>query len=728
MKIVQRLSLVILLLIAVNALAEQDEGELLQFPYSIENHQLTAVLDIDKHTIDASDLLTLKREIKKQTSLDLLLRSSLNVTEVKINDNPVEFTIISDVDPSKYEDDVTDDERAYYSRTQGVQVSLTEEIAKLKEINLEIVYAGVIDDKVASSEFSREYVTDQITGVVSRDGIYLGANAIFYPTLPKQIFTYSLEVTVQEPFQCITEGAFKNAVSEDGLRTETWVCEHPMDSFHIIGGQYQVSTIEHNGIEISTYFFPEQADLSERYLDACKGYIDLYTELIDPYPFEKFVVVDNFFASGYGMPSFTLLGSQVLRLPFIIYTSLGHEICHNWWGNSVYVDYESGNWCEGLTVYCADYLYKERKSQEDAQEYRVGVLRDYSAYTGASNDFPLVQFRERHNPAQRAVGYGKGAMTFHMLRKYVGEDDFWRSLRRFKHDNIWTHASWADVRKAFEKESALKLRWFFDQWLTRTGAPEIAIADPMKQNNGEFWEVTFTLNQMQAGEPYVLDIPVVIHGEKQDAHLQAGVREKSETITLKSIFEPTSFSVDPNFDIFRRLALDEVAPTLADVFGKSELVIVLPGMASDSLLAAYQALAEELMPRNSEAAKIVSDREFFAGDIKSGSVIFLGKPSENQAIPAAWLTNDQWQIFDESIQVTGNNYDDAHTSFFAVERSPENPEIAVGYFCAFSAEDIPKISRKLRHYGKYSYLVFEAEKKVLAGNWKISDSPLTYQF
>ena len=56
------------------------------------------------------------------------------------------------------------------------------------------------------------------------------------------------------------------------------------------------------------------------------------------------------------MPSFTLLGAKVIRLPFIVSSSYPHEILHNWWGNGVFVDVQQGNWCEGLTAYLADHL------------------------------------------------------------------------------------------------------------------------------------------------------------------------------------------------------------------------------------------------------------------------------------------------------------------------------------------------------------------------------------
>ncbi len=69
--------------------------------------------------------------------------------------------------------------------------------------------------------------------------------------------------------------------------------------------------------------------------------------------------MENINPTGFGMPTFTLLGTQVLRLPFIKETSLGHEILHSWFGNSIEVRLDSGNWCEGLTTYLADMAYRE---------------------------------------------------------------------------------------------------------------------------------------------------------------------------------------------------------------------------------------------------------------------------------------------------------------------------------------------------------------------------------
>jgi hypothetical protein len=145
-------------------------------------------------------------------------------------------------------------------------------------------------------------------------------------------------------------------------------------------------------------------------------HIGRYEALHGPYPFAKFAVVENFFPTGYGFPSFTLLGSRVLRLPFIPDTSLRHEVAHCWWGNGVFVDANGGNWCEGLTTYVADYLSKEEHSFEEARGYRLRTLEKYALLAAGAQDFPLSTFRSRYNPASQAVGYGKAMFVFHMMR------------------------------------------------------------------------------------------------------------------------------------------------------------------------------------------------------------------------------------------------------------------------------------------------------------------------
>jgi hypothetical protein len=182
-----------------------------------------------------------------------------------------------------------------------------------------------------------------------------------------------------------------------------------VDEITLVGGPLVVYREAAGAVEALVYLRQKDDALAAKYLQATAQYVEMYRGLIGPYPYGKFALVENFWETGYGMPSYTLLGPQVIRFPFILTSSYPHEILHNWWGNSVFVDYESGNWCEGLTAYMADHLIQEQRGA--GEDYRRDTLQKYRSYVREGRDFPLTEFRSRHSAATEAVGYGKTLMS-----------------------------------------------------------------------------------------------------------------------------------------------------------------------------------------------------------------------------------------------------------------------------------------------------------------------------
>ncbi|MDZ7814662.1 MAG: M1 family aminopeptidase [Planctomycetota bacterium] len=112
--------------------------------------------------------------------------------------------------------------------------------------------------------------------------------------------------------------------------------------------------------------------------------------------------------------------------------ALGHEIVHNWWGNGVFVDWEKGNWCEGLTTYCANYYWLELQhgvNSPEAVEYRRKALQRYKIYVTEENDYEPVNFTSKKEETDNEVGYTKMMMFFHQLRLVVGRETFFSALR-----------------------------------------------------------------------------------------------------------------------------------------------------------------------------------------------------------------------------------------------------------------------------------------------------------
>jgi aminopeptidase N len=73
----------------------------------------------------------------------------------------------------------------------------------------------------------------------------------------------------------------------------------------------------------------------------------------------------------------------------------------------------------------------------------------------------------------RALVYDKGAAVLHMLRRLVGDDAFFRGLRRFY--TLWRFrkAGTEDLRTIFEAETKGSLEPFFDGWIYGQDIPRI---------------------------------------------------------------------------------------------------------------------------------------------------------------------------------------------------------------------------------------------------------------
>ena len=205
----------------------------------------------------------------------------------------------------------------------------TLEIKPAEDGVLEVRYEGVF--KGGLPQGNRNFGV--ISSTIDERGISL--TGMWHP-LPEGLARWKLTALLPSGYEAISEADRITKVKKDGGTLFSFDLPHPVDGLSLVAtDRYEVTSDLIGDRELYAYFFKEDRELAKTYLQYAKKYFELYEKMLTPYPYKRFSIVENFLSTGYSMPSFTLLGQDVVRLPFIVETSLGHEILHQWFGNSV---------------------------------------------------------------------------------------------------------------------------------------------------------------------------------------------------------------------------------------------------------------------------------------------------------------------------------------------------------------------------------------------------------
>ena len=521
------------------------------------------------------------------------------------------------------------------------------------------------------------------SNMISETGITLIDR--WYPVADHEMF-FKLTAHIPVNFEAVSEADEIIAFLINDTKQVTFRFPHPLYSINFIAGPYIVAQEGFGeGKSLVAYFFPEDEGLVSGYLAKARKFLERYEEMLGPYPYSRFSIVENRLPTGFAMPTFTLLGQSVVRLPFIVDTSLGHEILHAWFGNGVRMSPQEGNWVEGLTTYLADQSFAADEGRET--QYRKEQLVKYQSYVRPDMDLFLRNFSNvGHGDTKgqpiRAVGYNKSSMFFHMLRNKLGPDVFTASLQDFYKRSKFKTAGWTDLQTSFESVSGMDLEGFFTQWLDKNDVPVLAVEQPEIINRDGYPVLHFSIVQKN-DKPYVLDIPVLIKTSTDEIHKTLSVSEPRSPFEIPLPSVPHTLIIDPGYDLMRQLGPSELPPVWSQFLGAANKVAVLPSEEHRSL---YKSLLEQL--EESEVRVLLQD-EVTDKDLVENSLLFLGtEGSSSRSLfaqpnhPAAGFTLD-------------------------VRVNPLNTAQVAVLVSASDAEQTEKAGPKLRHYGKYSYISFK---------------------
>jgi hypothetical protein len=539
--------------------------------------------------------------------------------------------------------------------------------------------------------------------LIGPEGSYLPAGSGWLPGIGSGRVTYTLIISVPHGSRAVATG---DLIAEEdtgnGYRA-AFAAAYPSEPPTVFAGPYVVKELRRDGILLRTYFHPELTELADDYLDRSAGYLERFQNRIGPYPFDDFFVISSPLPVGLGFRNLTYVGRRVLPLPFMRGRSLAHEILHNWWGNGVYVDYGTGNWSEGLTTYMADYALAAEQRHGEAREMRLTWLRDFAALP-PEWDFPLAAFTARQHQASQVIGYDKAAFVFHMLHGEIGAAAFAAGIRLFWQRNRFLTAGWSDLRRAFEDASARDLSRFFEQWVQRPGAPRLELVAARPGIGSAGHRVLVTLGQDVPA--YDLRVPIAVDTADgvTDTVVALTGRQRSTKIEVGGL--PLAVSVDPDYQVFRRLAPEETPPILRELTLAPSTTVVV-ATETDEADAAARVLATRLLDR---AVRFAAPA---AAEADGAPLLVIGtRPTVGRVMAETGLGT-----LPEILAGHG-------TAQVWAGRRPDGRVFAV--VAADDADALTTLNRPLPHYGQMSYLAFDGAKALLKGIWPAGESPLRH--
>ncbi|MGD9933157.1 MAG: M1 family aminopeptidase [Dehalococcoidia bacterium] len=303
---------------------------------------------------------------------------------------------------------------------------------------------------------------------------------------PGQKHSFELIVTVPGSWYALSNGSMvSDRANADGTRTFHWRQDKPLPTYlmTLAAGEFKRIDASRVGLPIDYIVESKDEEDGQRTFANTPEMISLFESISGvAYPWDKYsqVVVRDFVFGGMENTSATTMTHNILfdakaAIDFTSDPLISHELAHMWWGDLLTCRHWSHGWLnEGFATYF-EMLWDEHHLGMD--EYRQGAITNTELYLSERYRRPIVSnvFREPIDLFDRHL-YEKGSLVLHMLRLLLGDEAFFRALRRYCGENQHRSVMTSDLIDAIRAETGKDLEWFFDQWVFKPGHPKLKVS------------------------------------------------------------------------------------------------------------------------------------------------------------------------------------------------------------------------------------------------------------
>ena len=382
------------------------------------------------------------------------------------------------------------------------------------------------------------------------------SNSVWMPTIdkPNQKSTEEIYMTVPAKYVTLSNGKLiSQKKNTDDTRTDYWKMDlpHAPYLFFMGVGDFAIIKDSYKGKEVNYYVEKKEAPYAKGVFGNTPEMIQFFsTKLGVEYPWAKYSqMVGRDYISG-AMENTTATlhqesayqNSRQLTDGNAWEETIAHELFHQWFGDLVTAESWSNLTLNESFANYSEYLWDEFKYGKDAaDEHNLENMMGY-LQSGSENK-NLVRFKYADKEEMfDAVSYNKGGRILHMLRNYVGDEAFFKSLNNYLTTNKFKTGEAHQLRLAFEEITGKDLNWFWNQWYYGSGQPKVEIKYYFHEEDKK---VSVYIKQIQP-EDKVFKLPIAIDVYTGSAKKRYNVwmNNRLDSFAFSSNIKPDLVNVD----------------------------------------------------------------------------------------------------------------------------------------------------------------------------------------
>lgn len=384
------------------------------------------------------------------------------------------------------------------------------------------------------------------------------SSSVWFPTIdrPNERMTQEICMTVDKKYVTLSNGELQFSIeNDDNTRTDCWKMNLPHAPYlsMIMVGEFSIVKDTWRDKEVNYYVEKEYEPYAKAIFGNTPEMLEFFSNRLGvEFVWNKYsqVVARDYVSGAMENTTAALFGEFMQRTDRELLDKnyeyvVSHELFHEWFGDLVTCE----SWSniplnESFATY-GEYLWEEYKYGLDAADYHSAESRDGYMEEAEDKQENLIRFYYKDKEDMfDAHSYNKGGQILHMLRKYVGDDAFFASLKLYLETNKFTSVEVHNLRLAFEQVTGEDLNWFFDQWFLSSGHPNLMIKQTYDVANKKAKVQIKQIQDLSTTPLFKLPIAVDIYANGKKERHKIVVKKADETFEFNVVSKPELVNVD----------------------------------------------------------------------------------------------------------------------------------------------------------------------------------------